>query len=66
MLKLRQNTTSTATKLNTEALALKITTLTMKYSYAPGLSDIFHLSMEQTAILPYTEMVSSEIFLLPA
>lgn len=48
--KKKTHSQATATKLNTEALALKITMLTMKYSYVPELSDIFHQSMEQTAI----------------
>lgn len=33
----------------------------MKY-YVPKLSDIFHLSKEETTIFSYTEMFSSEIF----
>lgn len=37
----------------------------MKYSYVPELSDIFHLSNEKTTIFSYTEMFTSEIFLLP-
>lgn len=40
--------------------------LTMNYSYVPELSDIFHLSKEEKTIFSYTEMFTSEIFLLPA
>lgn len=35
----------------------------MKYSYVPELSDIFHLSNEETTIFSYTEMFTSEISL---
>lgn len=48
-------------KVNTEMPALKIRALTMKY-YVPKLSDIFHLSKEETTIFSYTAMFSSEIF----
>lgn len=49
-------------KVNTEMPALKISALTMKYSYVPELSDIFHQSKEETTIFSHTEMFRSEIF----
>lgn len=66
MLKLRKNITNTGTKSNKEMPTLKIRALTIEYSYVPELSNIFHLGREETTIFAYTEMFSSEIFLLPA
>lgn len=62
----RKTIRNTGTKLNTEMPALEIRVLTVKYSYVPELNNIFHLGKEEMTIFSYTEMCSSEIFLLPA